>query len=98
MSNPWRPALDVLDHLHMPADVRDRVGKTNLPLPPDHSASKRVVAGGIAFAVFALAAVFAWQAFHPDQHESIVGTSGDVAGLLIWPEQTDAALAAVQAQ
>src|SRR3954470_7799786 len=97
MSNDWRPDLDVLDHLEMPADVRDRVGKTNVPLPPDHATAKRVIAGVVAFAVFALAAVFAWQAFRPDEHGSIAGTSGDVE-MLIWPEQTDTALAAVQAQ
>ena len=72
MSNDWRPDLDVLDHLHMPADVRDRVGKTHVPLPPDHATAKRVIAGVVAFAVFALAAVFAWQAFRPDEHRSIV--------------------------
>src|SRR3954453_2562441 len=98
MSNDWRPDLDVLDGLEMSADVRDRVGKTNVPLRPNHSTVKRVVTGVVAFAVFALAGVFAWHAFRPDEHGSTAGTPGDVAGTLIWPERTDAGLAATQAQ
>src|SRR3954470_9592569 len=98
MSNDWRPDLGVLDHLEMPADVRDRVGKTNVPLPPEHTTAKRMVAGVVAFAVFALAGVFAWQAFRPNEQGSVAGTPGEVTGTLIWPERTDAGLAAAQAQ
>lgn len=69
MTESWRPDLRVLDRLHMPASVKERVGRTPRPLPPDHERARRVLAGAVAFAIFVVAGVFAWQAFRPGSEQ-----------------------------
>lgn len=68
MPKRWERELGRLEHVDAPtARIRQRAaeGPTSAGREAERSGRQRVVAGVVAFAVFAAAGVFAWQAFRP---------------------------------
>lgn len=76
----WRERLRAFDDLGPNEDVylRAQEGPQRGELPDGPSGPKRLAAGAVAFAVFAAAAVFGWQAFHSGDREPI-GPTGSAA-------------------
>ena len=74
MSERWRNELRKLRGVEPPDDLRARVdhGPTNEPLPGNR---QRVVAGVVAFALFAASGAFAWRAFAPSTGGSNLGST-----------------------
>ena len=103
MTDRWKDALRELDEVGPDDSVYRRAaqGPTRSDLPPSPNRSSRIVAGVTAFAVFALAAVFAWQAFRPVQRREGPSPSTEVVepgaeGSLLWPIRTTQMLEAEQ--
>ncbi|MGZ4131684.1 MAG: hypothetical protein ACXVWF_01450 [Actinomycetota bacterium] len=94
--------LRALDRVPAP-DVWERARGTE-PAPERDDvvvgpgASKRIVAGIVAFALFLGAGVFAWQAFRPGTTAPVAVSNDGVSGVALWPERTAEALAVVQAR
>lgn len=72
MPERWERELRTLRHAEPRADLWPRVeeGPHGSPSPPT-SGRKRLLAGGVAFAVFIAAGVFAWNAFRPAPQEGL---------------------------
>lgn len=66
MTERWEQRLKTLDGVRAPASIQARFerGPTDLQAPPP-STARRVVAGVVAFALFAAAGVFAWRVLTP---------------------------------
>ncbi len=104
MTDRWKDALRDLDDVGPDESVYRRAaqGPTRSDLPPPPNRLSRIVAGLTAFAVFAVAAVFAWNAFRPESvREGPVPRAVSVApmgedGSILWPERTSQALASLQ--
>jgi hypothetical protein len=82
MTERWKEALRDLDDVGPDDSVYRRAeqGPTRSDLPPPPNRSTRIVAAVTAFAVFALAAVFAWQAFRPTLREELPPRSPTPSG------------------
>lgn len=106
MNDRWKDALHDLDDVGPDESVYRRAeqGPTRSDLPPLPNRSTRIVAAVTAFAVFALAAVFAWQAFRPEAlQEGPPNQTPDVVSLgeegsVLWPARTTDALVELQAE
>jgi hypothetical protein len=90
-------ALDAAPAPDLWPDAQHRTPRAQPEPPtPGRSASSRIAAGVVAFAVCIAASVFVWQAFRPVP--VTVATPGDgVAGAALWPERTAADLGQTQA-
>ncbi len=66
-------------------------GSVELPM------RKRLVAITVAFALFAATGVFVWQGFRPSPPNPAAAPSDALSRTVLWPERTEAALAAAQA-
>jgi hypothetical protein len=105
MTDRWKDALRDLDDVGPDESIYRRAaqGPTRSDLPPPPNRSSRIVAGVTAFAVFAAAAVFAWEAFRPEAHrEGPPIQRPDVVSLgeegsILWPARSTDALAELQA-
>ena len=74
MPKRWERELERLDHVEAPtARIRERAaeGPTSAGREPERSGKQSLVAGVVAFAVFAVAGVFAWQIFRPASVEQL---------------------------
>jgi hypothetical protein len=108
VSDRWRDALRGLDDVDPDDAVYRRAaqGPSHPGVPDGPSPRKRIVAGITAFAVFALAAGFAWQALRPSNGMtpaqpppspgSLVPLGAD--GSTLWPEMTAAEISDAQAR
>jgi len=103
MTDRWKDALRDLDDVGPEESVYRRAtqGPTRTDLPPPPNRSTRIVAGVTAFAVFAVAAVFAWQAFRPARRHKGPTTTTEVVtpgadGSLLWPIRTATMLESLQ--
>lgn len=95
-----RSRLRGLDSLEAP-DVWERATKLDPrgpdPEPASERASRRIVAGVVALAVFVAAGAFAWTAFRPDRTQGVIpSTPNSVDGTILWPERTGSDLSSVQ--
>jgi hypothetical protein len=103
MTDRWKERLRPLDDDIPSEDVwrRAQAGPTRSDMTdePRPNARARVTAGVTAFAVFAVAAAFAWNAFMPndDPLERAPGGADPFAGTILWPERTGQELAVTQA-
>jgi len=81
----WKERLQALDGLGPDDDVywRAQEGPRRSELPDGPSAPKRLAAAAVAFAVFAAAAVFGWQAFRPPGDQEPVGPSATTATITL---------------
>jgi hypothetical protein len=92
MTDRWKDALRDIDDVGPDESVYRRAaqGPTRSDLPPPPNRSSRIVAGVTAFAVFAFAAAFGWQAFRPEsiREGPPPGTAPvSVRTLPLWPER-----------
>jgi hypothetical protein len=80
MNERWERELRKLDTVKAPAQLRERIdGSRRDPVSPFPGARQRVVAGVVAFGVFAAAAVFGFQALAERDGASLGTDAGDVA-------------------
>lgn len=86
MPKRWERELRRLENIDAPtARIRQRAaeGPTSIGREPERSGRQRVVAGVVAFAVFAAAGVFAWQAFRPVGGEQLGPAPADPQGVVV---------------
>ncbi len=65
MTERWQRELNKLRRAELPADLWERIVKGPRLEPPRAHIRSRAIAAATALAVFAVAAVIAWQAFQP---------------------------------
>ena len=86
MPKRWERELGRLQNVDAPtARIRERAaeGPTSAGREPERSGRQRVVAGVVAFAVFAAAGVFAWQAFRPVGGEQLGPAPAVLQGVVV---------------
>lgn len=86
MPKRWERELERLDEVEVPTTrIRERAadGPTSAGREPERSGRQRVVAGVVAFAVFAAAGIFAWQILRPVGSDEVALGPTDVPSVVV---------------